>query len=301
MSAVTFFLSAYDNAPDYDFLNRLICQWRKVEEATRRKCNIPSVMDEYPGCFFYKRGFGNQTSPYADQTGGYRHLRTHQDKAQKALSAQDIILHNHAQAQNEESIKPKTIRMSDKNFEPQDPTFDWEAFIQSQYEQEHHRQRRRHLINYEHVGPWFNYFPMIGVKTEYYFRYGGTQTIPPCYGKFQPGSARNNTNNWRVMKDPIRVSHRQIDELNRLLRDRISPYDDPVRPCQPDTAAKKTGTGAKVSVARPVQGTTKAHSMVFCECENWGSKWNEDRTWCKEQNKTHRFFEHPYNFASTGF
>lgn len=303
MATVTFFLVAYDDTPDYDFLNRLICQWRKVEEETRRQCNLPSVYEEYPGCYYYQR-FGNSTSTYnLDGVGVLRNVRAdHSDLRKPAISAHDIILHNDMNQQNHYNFSPKIILLDETNTEPDTVVdFDWDAFIQSQYEQEEARQGHRHLMDYAHVGPWFNYFPMVGVKTEYYFRYSGTQTIPPCYGRFQPRSNRGNTNNWRVMKDPIRVSKRQIDELHRLLRERIAPPGDPLRPCQRDTAAKKTGHGKKISVARPLQSTRVAHFMVFCECENWGSKWEEDKSWCRQKNKTKRLYQHPYNFPTDGF
>jgi hypothetical protein len=56
MASVTIFLEAYDNAPDWDVLNRVLCQWRAAEERTRAQCDLPSVQDEYPGCFYYQRG-----------------------------------------------------------------------------------------------------------------------------------------------------------------------------------------------------------------------------------------------------
>jgi Eukaryotic-type carbonic anhydrase len=140
---------------------------------------------------------------------------------------------------------------------------------------------------------------MLKVRTEYYYRYGGTQTIPPCYGR--EGFGRGHTNHWRVMKDPIRVSRRQIDELNRLLKNRIAPRDDPIRPCQPDTAgAPVQGKPDYIDVARPLQHFSELHHEVFCECYNWRSKWPEDQRWCKQQ-KLVRFYDRPYNWDQNGF
>jgi hypothetical protein len=146
---------------------------------------------------------------------------------------------------------------------------------------------------------WFNYFPMLGVRTEYYYRYSGTSTIPPCYGQFQENS-RKGTNHWRVLKDPIRIHPRQLKELQRLLKDRIAPMDDPVNPCQPDTAAKVNNDGT-VEAARPLQYYHPAHFKVFCECKDWPSKWPEDRAWCAIEDITERFYDHPYNFDTNGF
>ena len=102
------------------------------------------------------------------------------------------------------------------------------------------------------------------------------------------------------MKDPIRVSQRQIHEMERLLRDRIAPIDDPVEPCQPSTGAKVDANNGKVSVARPLQSTNQVHFKVFCECENWSSKFPEDQEWCKKA-KLERFYDNPYNFKTNGF
>jgi len=303
MGTVAIFLTAEYNSPDYDFLNRLICQWRKVEEENRQQCNIPSVVEEYPGCYYYQRGFGNTTSPYASQSGGRRNLRSEEganvQPPKKAISAHDIILHNYMNRHRGDEHKRRILH-SEHDFARHDD-FDWEAFIESQYAQEEARQGHRHLMDYDHVNPWFNYFPMVGVKTEYYFRYGGTQTVPPCFGKFVNISSHNETDNWRVMKDPIRVSQRQINELNRLLKDRIAPANDPLVPCQPDTAGKVINNN-RISVARPLQERTTAHQMVFCECVNWGSFWQEDRDWCrKHHNITQRLLQTPYNFLTNGF
>jgi hypothetical protein len=142
---------------------------------------------------------------------------------------------------------------------------------------------------------------MLKVKTEYYYRYEGTQTIPPCYGLYGPNINRGQTNHWRIMKDPIKVTRRQIDELNRLLKNRIAPRDDPIRPCQPDTAGAPVSDNADyIDVSRPLQQFSDAHRKVFCECGDWRSKWPEDQAWC-QQSKMGRFYDQPYNWQQAGF
>lgn len=297
MGAVSIFLEAYEDTPDYDFLNRAICEWRRAEERTRSQCGLPSIPTEYPGCYPYKRGFGqNVTSPANAEPDAGRKLRgSNSDPTHKIRTAQSLILHNtlHGNATNQHKIM-----MSEEDYDS--PDIDWDAFIAEVYAHEEARQHGRHLVDYEHVGPWHNYFGMLGVKTEYYYRYSGSQTIPPCYGPFRSGT-RSGTNHWRVMKDPIRVSQRQINELHRLLKDRIAPADDPLRACQPDTAAKSHPDEAdKVWVARPLMETHTAHFKVFCECQDWRSKWEEDKAWC-EMDQMSRLYDQPYNFKSTGF
>jgi Eukaryotic-type carbonic anhydrase len=304
MGTVAVFLQAYDDAPDYDVLNRLICAWREDEEKTREECGLDSILPGYPGCVHYTRGH--------DGTGARKLRQTNEGANErvlartKALSAHDIILQNHQYMAANLTYDPFTIEHDPQEDLSYMDDFDWESFIAEQYEQDAAKERHhgRELLNYEHVGPWFNYFPMLAVRTEYYYRYSGTQTIPPCYGKWVSGSRRANTNHWRTMKDPIRVSHRQIAEMHRLLRERIAPIDDPVAACQPDTAAKVDKSTGAVNTARPLQSNHKAHFEVFCECENWGSKWAEDRKWCYEfrtQDEHVRFYEHPYNFYTNGF
>lgn len=84
-------------------------------------------------------------------------------------------------------------------------------------------------------------------------------------------------------------------------RDRIAPADDPIRPCQPDTAAKPDANDpSKISVARPLQSNHKAHFKVFCECQDWRSKWDEDKEWCRNDQST-RLYDQPYNFKTDGF
>jgi hypothetical protein len=202
-------------------------------------------------------------------------------------------------AQNE-SYVPLKIQIDPENFDPE-TNFDWDEFIAKEYarDEQMNSNKHRRLMNYDHA-EWNNYYALLGVRTEYYYRYSGTQTIPPCYGKWFAGNQRRQTNHWRVMKDPVRISQRQLDEMHRLLRERIAPAHDPVRACQPDTAAKVSSDGT-VDVARPLQSTHTAHFKVFCECPNWRSKWIEDRQWCEMRDKMLRFYSHPYNFQTIGF
>jgi len=145
---------------------------------------------------------------------------------------------------------------------------------------------RRRLINYEDVSYW-PYEWLLKVRTEYYFRYEGTQAVPPCKDQVH----------WRVMKDPIPVAQRQIKELERLMAERVAPKDSQFKSCQPDNAGTvRPGTnGTKFDFARPIQEFHRLHRKVFCECKNWKSKFQEDVDWCK-RNIIDRFYQHPYNF-----
>jgi hypothetical protein len=304
MASVTIFLEAYDDVPDYPMLNRLICQWRQVEDKTREECGLPSVETEYPGCFYYQRGHtidGFNTIALT-QDGTQRNLRQKSRNLRpKSMSVHDLILYNYARSQTNSSYTPKRLLHSEEDHDEADPNFDWEKFVTRQDGNANITQGNRQLLNYDHVGPWFNYFPMLGVRTEYYYRYSGTQTVPPCYGRFFEGNNRRQTNHWRVLKDPIRVTQRQVDEMHRLLKERIASVDDPLASCEPDTAAKvDENDPTKISVARPVMETRSTHYKVFCECEDWRSKFPEDVEWCKKGLQD-RLFNHPYNFETDGF
>ena len=176
------FLEAYDNAPDYDVLNRIICAWREDEEKTREECGLDSISTEYPGCVRYQRSSQQQPDDTATTKDATRKLRQgKQGGRSRPLSAHDVILHNRRIGGYNSSYEPIAIEMDPIEDFKDMSDFDWDAFIAKQYEMDAKKNHTgRELINYQHVGPWFNYFPMLAVRTEYYFRYSGTQTIPPC-------------------------------------------------------------------------------------------------------------------------
>ena len=245
----------------------------------------------------------------------------------------DVLLYNdqHRNNPNHSNVK---IHMEEGNFETADESIDWNSFVANHSrrmrdEEERYQKMRakkndngrsgnrgnltnsvaelnyRKLISYDEI-PWFNYWPMLGVRTEYYFRYSGSQTIPPCYGDFDSVS-RKGTNHWRVMKDPIRIHPRQLTELKRLIAERIAPNDDSVKSlrCKPDTAARVTrdtlnpNKYVEVDTARPLQSWDRVHYKTFCECKDWVSKWPEDRSWCTIDDMRERFYEKPYNFDAS--
>ena len=308
MATVAIFLQVYeDNPKDYYMLNKLICQWRRYEEETRNQCGLPSVDTPFLGCTKYNRTKGsafNETTTddlTTNETtigGTNRNLYEEWNQRSRAWTAQDLMIHNHRQARTNTSYTPAIIRLADHDFE--EPDFDWKEMVEEVYRNDEEMSQGRHLMDYESVGPFQNYFGMNAVKTEYYYKYSGAQTIPPCYGSYIKGT-RKQTNHWRIMKDPIKVTQRQIDEMHRLLKERIAPYDDPIRPCQPDTAGGTyKGDETKVNVSRPLMETTEVHYQTFCECQDWKSEWLEDQAWC-ELDQLDRYYEQPYNFASNGF
>jgi len=213
---------------------------------------------------------------------------------------------------------------------------DNEAYFERIYRDFNHREAQAtiHDIDYADVEYW-PYEWLLKVGTEYYFRYEGTQIVPPCW----------ETVHWRVMKDPIRVHQRQIDELNRLLAWRLSPDGD--NECEVDTAGRLASDGDHVDMNRDVQylGSLRkllpfviarlykptfpfasslnhllpqtsrpfayffclfllcADRMVFCQCNDWPSKFPADAEWCKNwktDSGYQRLYGDPYSFDSNG-
>lgn len=130
------------------------------------------------------------------------------------------------------------------------------------------------------------------VKTEYYYRYEGTQMVPPCF----------ETVHYRIMKDPILIHPDQLAELERLLAWRIGPKGSGKNECELDTAGRERpgSNGNAVDLNRPLQSYHNIHRKVFCECIDWKSKFQEDKDWCELDADT-RHYLHPYNFPSDGF
>lgn len=154
----------------------------------------------------------------------------------------------------------------------------------------HRSMQEVHEVDYDDV-MWWPYEWLLKVGTEYYFRYEGTEMVPPCWEVVH----------WRVMKDPIRVHKRQIDELNRLLAWRKSSSGS--NRCQDETAGDVSSDGQTVDLSRRTQYYHTQHRKVFCECKDWPSKFEGDKEWCRNwQNDPgyERFYQTPYSFDTNG-
>eukprot|EP00542_Grammatophora_oceanica_P020995 CAMPEP_0194028994 /NCGR_PEP_ID=MMETSP0009_2-20130614/2856_1 /TAXON_ID=210454 /ORGANISM="Grammatophora oceanica, Strain CCMP 410" /LENGTH=525 /DNA_ID=CAMNT_0038668555 /DNA_START=24 /DNA_END=1601 /DNA_ORIENTATION=- len=300
MAHVSIFIQEYDNVPPYPWLDRAICQWRKTEEEQRAACGLPSV-DPYPGCFPYSRDENNVTA--ISRNSNARNLRTADSKNSKNTNSNP---EDKKSALEFMQGQPLRVEIEPDNFAEHSMTDEeWAAWAEAYSESDNKRfeawnnGERRELLEWDHRS-FHNYQPLIDVKTEYYFRYSGTQTVPPCYGRFDQSiptlGGRGFTNHWRVMKDPIPVHSRQITELHRLLRERINPASSQTRTaCAKETAGKVDETTGRINVARPLQYTSHSHFKVFCECQDWRSKWPEDRKWCASGNQNQRLYDNPYN------
>ena len=169
------FFEAYDDAEPYDFLDKLICQWRIAEDATRSQCGLPSVTTQYPGCFGSTRGTNSSTATTTrrrrfkqkyrrrlSESSSRSEIKTNGNETEDFglldMTAHDIIL-------GKGEGGHWTLEMDASDFmEPDD--VEWGRFLKAHEKKRSKRRKRRRLINYDNVGPWTNYFLMHDVKTE---------------------------------------------------------------------------------------------------------------------------------------
>jgi hypothetical protein len=187
----------------------------------------------------------------------------------------------------------KRYLVREENFERKEHDQEQVAAYMDEMISEYHRRMQQTVnpasINYEDVLFW-PYEWLLKVGSEYYFRYEGTQAVPPCY----------ETVHWRVIKDPIRVAPHQMRELERLQAWRLNDQ------CKVDVAGKprEGSNGDAVDSNRPIQQYHTLHRKVFCECKDWPSKFPLERAWCKNwqtNDPNLRFYENPYNWPQRGF
>ena len=157
LAAVSIFLQVYEDAEPVEELDRLICQWRFFEERTRRACNLAPISTDYPGCFPITREASVK-------------LRGRNLGRMKPRTAVDVITRNWENQQWNVSHQNKLIHMDEENWSSAEEK-DWDEWIHSESMKQSTPTERR-LVNYEHL-EFFNYWLMLKVRTEYYFRYEG--------------------------------------------------------------------------------------------------------------------------------
>ena len=154
MGTVSIFLQVYAGATDYNVLNKLICMWRRAEEITRKACGLPSITSPYAGCPKYTR-----TST--------RNLRV---EAKAAQSIHDVLADKLEEAKEDPAVYEPYIMSDTNDFDEHKQ--DWDEIIQEYHQQQGQAQNHGRHLGYQNV-PWHNYFGLLDVKTEYYFRYSG--------------------------------------------------------------------------------------------------------------------------------
>lgn len=91
---------------------------------------------------------------------------------------------------------------------------------------------------------------------------------------------------WRILKDPIKVAPAQLRSLEHLLKSRVDPET-----CEYFTAGHVNSRGS-ISVNRPLQVTSRAHKLVYCECADWYSKSKKDQAYCELDTNVRGVFEY---------
>jgi hypothetical protein len=104
--------------------------------------------------------------------------------------------------------------------------------------------------------------------SQYYFRYRGSWVEPPCLEDL--------TVEWRVMKEPIKISRAQFDRLDKIFYQRLNPTT-----CVRESAGRpRAGSTYKKDYNRPIQTTTEMHDLTYCECVDFSSGYPKDKTYC---------------------
>ena len=104
--------------------------------------------------------------------------------------------------------------------------------------------------------------------SQYYFRYRGSWVEPPCLEDL--------TAEWRVMKEPIKMSRDQFDRLDAILYQRLNPST-----CVRESSGRlRKGSTYKRDFNRPIQTTTDMHNVTYCECIDFSSGYPKDLTYC---------------------
>ena len=294
MATIGVFLDANNTYAPYPYLDKLICQWRRYEHNVRTGCGLGPIQTDYPGCGDSQPTADPTSVPTAGPTDSSIPFPATEEPTPLPTEAPTPLPTTREttpvpdpnrrllRRPNHMSKEEAVLTVDPENYRDAEWSDEQWADYQEEYSRLHplnasrpFHNGRRHLLNYDHVDH-LNYQFLLDCRTEYYFRYEGTQTYPPCFEE----SNNDRVNVWRFMKDPIRVNPRQIRELHRLLRERIAPlgsYDGSPRECKPDTAAKVKEDGT-AWVARNMQELDESgpgsngHDNYFCECSDWGSK-----------------------------
>jgi len=278
------------------FIDKLICQFRKTEDEVRKNCGFESIGPEhdYPGCWNYREEANSRNLQInSNITVGGEYPPPEPRPNIPDLDHLVVEPHNF-DAEPPYDFDEWYTEQREKKYAEEEAAAERRKEEDEGVERQEEEQNNRQLFNYDEV-PFHAYQPLIDCKTEYYFRLEGRTTTPPCQAY----------THWRIMKDPLRISKRQLKELERLIAMRVAPMGSDYKQCEYDTAGKVENEDdkyKKVNVARPLQRPRgrHQHKTVFCECIDWKSKWKEDRAWC-DHDRNDRFYKYPYNFNSNGF
>ena len=206
-------MNAYEEAPVYPYLDKVICQWRRHEAKRRTDCGLEtSKIESYPGCGsrdevrnrtvrrrrMSNEEFGRSTlhttdSDDANENNDAQHRSlTYHDPRFSTVA--DVYLYNERH-QHETDHTNIRIDLHENDKNPADSDLDWNLWFQNESKKMNenddlyqdlkqnkhgdnhtdalHHQFTRSLLEEEgnkESNDWFDYWPMLGVRTEYYYR-----------------------------------------------------------------------------------------------------------------------------------
>lgn len=180
-----------DHYAPYPFLDKVICQWRRAEYSVRQQCGLAPVASTYPGCFPLFRDRNLKTNNdnnlrnrkiediVPDDDALFIDDRPSNGTKPPFKTVADILYFNAATGRN------STLDLEDANYDPAEEK-DWAAWIleqskkMQQQEELYHKlkdndyggkhsdemhEHYRRLIQGDEM-EWFNYWPLIGVRSE---------------------------------------------------------------------------------------------------------------------------------------
>jgi hypothetical protein len=159
MAAVSIFMNAYDDAPPYRYLDKIICQWREKEHKVRQQCGLDPIQSTYPGCFPLMKMQRNHGG------GRDRNLRTdglakndldsrkNSERKHPIRTVADVIHHNQLlHGQDPNNTKLPKLQMDEVNFSPAEQK-DWDIWIAGQSkEMEEQEELYERLLKEEYGG-----------------------------------------------------------------------------------------------------------------------------------------------------
>jgi len=196
MASVSVFMEAYDDAPPFRMLDKIICQWRRKEYNVRLQCGLDPVNSTYPGCFplFRDRNLNEQDidntdylrarpTDESDSTTAYDDISDEEhvafNRRKPFQTVADIINFNYQTGRN------STIELEEANYDPAED-IDWAKWIAEQSEKMQQEDGLYHKLKNNDYGgnhtdemhekyrqlvmgdelEFHNYWPLIGVRTE---------------------------------------------------------------------------------------------------------------------------------------
>lgn len=190
MATVSIFMNVYDDAPPYRYLDKIICRWREKEYNTRKQCGLEPIASSYPGCFPLQRErlrklktANSTTESNSNHDDDHENNKIVNDPLLRTVA--DVIYHNQLRDDNYNNQILK-INLDEMDLSPAEEK-DWDVWIDEKSKKLNKDERLyRMLLEEEYNGvhtddlhrqliegdeeEWYNYWPMLGARTEYYYR-----------------------------------------------------------------------------------------------------------------------------------